>query len=243
MVILLASAITIIGDAGAAPISFSSPVQQTTLIELYTSEGCNSCPPADRWLSQYKNNEHLWTQIVPVAFHVDYWDYLGWRDRFSSAEFSKRQYQYKQHDYVDVIYTPGIMRNGREWRGWLNAEKLVPRAGEHVGRLEVVINNDDAIANFESAAHRQEALTLNVALLGFQLTSNVAAGENNGKLLSHDFVVLRFRQQNAVPENDRYHWQLDNVLSNRPDKAQALALWVSEINDPTPVQAAGGWLK
>lgn len=135
------------------------------------------------------------------------------------------------------------MRNGREWRGWFNAEKLVLKTGERVGTLEIAINNDNATANFEPATHRREALTLNVALLGFQLTSNVAAGENSGKLLSHDFVVLRFRQQNAAPQRDRYQWQLKNMLSDSPDKAQALALWVSETNDPTPLQATGGWLK
>ena len=89
--ILFISAFSTVDCVVAAPVSFSSPVQQATLIELYTSEGCSSCPPADSWLSQFKDNEHLWTQIVPVSFHVDYWDNLGWRDRFSSAEFSRRQ--------------------------------------------------------------------------------------------------------------------------------------------------------
>jgi len=66
-------------------VTFTSPSQQTTLLELYTSEGCSSCPPADQWLSTLKNNPRLWKEIIPVAFHVDYWNDLGWKDEFSRA--------------------------------------------------------------------------------------------------------------------------------------------------------------
>ena len=61
--------------------TFESGVTRTTLLELFTSEGCSSCPPAEKWLSQLKSNPDLWKKIVPIAFHVDYWDHLGWRDR------------------------------------------------------------------------------------------------------------------------------------------------------------------
>ena len=78
---LIATA-AIANHATAASLTLSSQEQRTTLIELYTSEGCSSCPPADRWLSRLKDDPRLWKQIVPLAFHVDYWNYLGWRDRF-----------------------------------------------------------------------------------------------------------------------------------------------------------------
>src|SRR5712692_2905929 len=79
---------------GSEPITFESGATQTTLLELFTSEGCSSCPAAEKWLSQFKTNSDLWKRIVPVAFHVDYWDNLGWPDRFAKAEFTDRQRRY-----------------------------------------------------------------------------------------------------------------------------------------------------
>ena len=82
-------------SAWAQTTHISSTAEQTMLLELYTSEGCSSCPPADHWLSKFKQDSRLWRQIVPVAFHVDYWDYLGWGDRFAKAEFTQRQQHYQ----------------------------------------------------------------------------------------------------------------------------------------------------
>src|SRR5689334_11142529 len=75
----------------AAPASFQSFETQTPLLELFTSEGCSSCPPAEKWLTGLKPSSGLWKDFVPVAFHVDYWDYLGWRDPWSSKTFTDRQ--------------------------------------------------------------------------------------------------------------------------------------------------------
>ncbi|MGJ8664273.1 MAG: DUF1223 domain-containing protein, partial [Marinicella sp.] len=80
----------------AAQWETSSADEQTTLIELFTSEGCSSCPPADAFLSQFQNSDDLWNQYIPIAFHVDYWDYIGWKDVFASPEFSARQRSHKQ---------------------------------------------------------------------------------------------------------------------------------------------------
>lgn len=78
------------------PIIFKSSQRQTALLELYTSEACGSCPPAELWLSRLKNVNGLWSEFVPVAFHVDYWSNLGWRDKFSKREFTLRQQNYAQ---------------------------------------------------------------------------------------------------------------------------------------------------
>ncbi len=101
-----------------ADIIIHSDVTQSNLIELYTSEGCSSCPPADRWLSTLKEHPALWQRLVPIAFHVDYWDYIGWKDRFSQSEFSARQRQYVKENALPTVYTPGIMSNGKEWRNF-----------------------------------------------------------------------------------------------------------------------------
>jgi hypothetical protein len=91
--VLLAVAFRIAPAAGEA-MMFTSPTTQVPLIELYTSEGCSSCPPADRWLSALTQDARLWQGMVPVAFHVDYWDDIGWKDRFASPNHGLRQRHY-----------------------------------------------------------------------------------------------------------------------------------------------------
>ena len=105
------------GSFGHA-VSFKSATEQTGMLELYTSEGCSSCPPADSWLSSLKNEDGLWREFIPLAFHVDYWDYIGWKDRFASPKNSNRQRQYARGQSLKTVYTPGFLYNGEEWRGW-----------------------------------------------------------------------------------------------------------------------------
>src|SRR5437867_10582189 len=81
-------------QTAAAPISFQSQQNRTALLELYTSEGCSSCPPAEAWLSKLKDAPGLWRDFVPIAFHVDYWDSLGWKDPFAIKAYSERQRDY-----------------------------------------------------------------------------------------------------------------------------------------------------
>jgi hypothetical protein len=83
-----------------------------------------SCPPADEWLGRQKEATELWQRLIPLAFHVDYWDYLGWWDRFASAEFSQRQRDYRHSGGLGSVYTPGVVVNGQEWRGWYRGESI-----------------------------------------------------------------------------------------------------------------------
>ena len=96
-------------------ITFQSTDEQTSLLELFTSEGCSSCPPAETWLSGLKAAPGLWKEFVPVAFHVDYWDYLGWRDPWGAKTFSLRQHAYAKTWRIDSVYTPAFILNGKEW--------------------------------------------------------------------------------------------------------------------------------
>src|SRR5580698_1073863 len=99
-------------------VRFQSPPTQTALLELYTSEGCSSCPPAEDWLNRLKSSPGLWTDFVPLAFHVDYWDRLGWSDPWASTSFSDRQRSYTKLWRGHSLYTPGFVLNGKEWRDW-----------------------------------------------------------------------------------------------------------------------------
>src|SRR6266568_5478088 len=129
-----ATAITIT-RVQAARITFQSEERQTSLIELYTSEGCSSCPPAEAWLSRLKESPGLWRDFVPLAFHVDYWDYLGWGDPWANKSFSDRQRAYAKQWRSDSVYTPGFVLNGKEWRDW-SLSKSIPTSTAKPGTLK-----------------------------------------------------------------------------------------------------------
>ena len=123
----------------AESIIFQSGETQTSLLELYSSEGCSSCPPAEKWLTGLKEAPGLWRAFVPVCFHVDYWDYLGWKDDLASPQFTKRQRTSAQYLKLDSVYTPGFLVNGREWRGWFDGKKSFPLTSEKIGQLKVTM--------------------------------------------------------------------------------------------------------
>lgn len=234
-----------------ASVSFNltSNAEQTLLLELYTSEGCSSCPPADRWLSKFKQDPRLWKLIVPVAFHVDYWNYLGWSDKFSRLEFSSRQRQYASLRYANTVYTPGFFQNGREWRGWFSKPSIelntAAQAKNNVGVLTVSISDNKLSAKFSPSRESKWPLKLNVAQLGLGIKSKIEDGENEGKTFTHDFVVLSHQIFIGRGIKNVHHWDTNFnrlTLDNGHTKSNALAIWVTAGDDPTPIQAVGGEL-
>src|SRR5215470_16952774 len=152
--------------------TFESGETQNSLVELFTSEGCSSCPPAEKWMSALKSSEDLWKKTVPVVFHVDYWNHLGWRDRFAKPEFTLRQQRYAAAWGGDSVYTPGFVVNGKEWRAWF--DNAVPLTSTKVGVLRVSIGENGKVsATFAADTMQARPLTLNAALLGNDLESNV----------------------------------------------------------------------
>lgn len=229
-----------------ADVNLTSTEKRTTLIELYTSEGCSSCPPADRWMSTLKTDPRLWNEIIPVAFHVDYWDYLGWKDRFANSEHSARQRSYERTDAVRSVYTPGFVVDGREWRGWFTSRPLPLAEKPNAGILAAHIDSRKISITYSSRTISTKPMLVNVAWLGFDLSTDVAAGENRHRKLPHDFVVLSFRSFPAPAATEEnvtgivQRWEID---AQRPDaKKIGLAIWVSRDNNPAPVQAVGGWV-
>lgn len=116
-------------------LTLQSPLERVNLMELYTSHGCSSCPPADAWLRKLESHPRLWRELIPLAFHVDYWDHLGWSDRFASPAFSNRQREHRHRGVIRSVYTPGFLLNGREWRQWFSRPELELPLNEKVGRL------------------------------------------------------------------------------------------------------------
>jgi hypothetical protein len=225
------------------PKTFESGDMQSSLIELFTSEGCSSCPPAEKWLSGLKSNQDLWKKIIPVAFHVDYWDHLGWRDRFAKPEFTSRQHRYAAAWGGDSVYTPSFVVNGKEWRDWFGGNAM-PITSTKVGVLRVSVGDDGKVsATFAPDTMQARPLALNVALLGNDLESDVKRGENSGHKLRHDFVVLQLAKSEMTNQGNL--WTGTAWLSSNAGtyKATALAAWVKSGEIAPPIQATGGWLK
>lgn len=168
-----------------------STAQQTQLIELYTSEGCNSCPPADRWLSTLKGRPG----VVAAAFHVDYWDSLGWKDRFASAAYSARQAENLSAAGARFSYTPQVLVNGRDWRQW----PVLP-ASNVMAPVQIRLMREGGqrvVAQVQAMAGAPTTLAAWWALLEDGHVSAVNAGENRGVTLQHDHVVRAYGRQAA----------------------------------------------
>lgn len=237
------SAMTAIG----APLQFQSSTRQTALVELYTSEGCSSCPPAEAWLSRLKTAPALWSDFVPVAFHVDYWDYLGWRDQWASKQFSDRQRDYAQSWQSENIYTPEFALNGKEWSGWrgsFGGRGDPPARGGEAGVLTVVSQDTNHWqVRFVPALRGGSGYEVHAALLLSGLGADVKSGENAGHHLRHDFVAIALIHQPLVRENDGFTGPISiAAVPNKPEGKLALAAWVTQSGTLAPVQAVGGWL-
>ena len=228
----------------AAPMQFQSPDRQVALVELYTSEGCSSCPPAESWLSGLKGKPGLWSEFVPVAFHVDYWNYLGWRDPWSSKPYSDRQRDYAGAWGSETIYTPEFVLNGKEWHNWFGMRGAPGVSGTKTGILKITSEDTNHWqVNFRPAAAGTTALEVNATLLAGGLGSDVKAGENAGRHLQHDFVVLKLIQQPLTGKDGEFKGAFTMTAGRNPPEGNlALAVWVTRNGSLKPVQSVGGWL-
>ena len=223
-------------------LEFTSGAQQTQLIELYTSEGCSSCPPADRWLSQFKTSTQLWQDFVPVAYHVDYWDYIGWKDRFASPSYSNRQRKYARENSLRTVYTPGFVYNGKEWRNWFVRRLLDFPDARETGILKLNVQDQNVSVDFDPISKSQQPSRVHVALLGFDVKTQVDAGENHGRTLTHDFVVLGLDNATMNRNGELFSATLDLPKAKVKSNRYAVAAWVSSANAQAPLQSVGGWL-
>lgn len=224
-------------NARAGELSFTSKTRETHLLELFISEGCSSCPPAEAWLGKLTSDGRLWQDFVPVAFHVDYWDNLGWKDRFAKPEWTQRQRGYASRWGNSSVYTPGFVLDGREWQDW--AGKLSFPVKENAGLLTARTNGDTVIVNFQPPTNFNGG-SAHVAWLGFNLSSEVRAGENAGHSLHHDFVVLRHAASPLLRDING-SWKAEVRSSAANADSDAIACWVE--TDGLPIQATGGWLR
>jgi len=204
--------LTACGVATAAQCSAKSTGHRVPLLELYTSEGCNSCPPADRWFSALPTRGLTPDRVAALAFHVDYWNYLGWKDPFSKSEHSSRQRAASVRNKSRFVYTPQLLLDGRDYRRGLFRDDFTDRVnaiGQENARAMIVIDQvadaDETVTvhvtvAVTDATQRQGARAY-VALYENNLSNRVTAGENRGERLHHDFVVRELLPaQSVVPD-------------------------------------------
>ena len=172
-----------------ADCSAQSVAMHPHLVELYTSEGCSSCPPADAWLRDLPGN----AGVVALAFHVDYWDSLGWRDRFADARYSDRQRQQARRDLTESVYMPQVVLDGRSWQGWYRGTGLPAAQDSQLAmKMTVVLATSSLQLHLDSTVPDgiyAGAYRNFVVLTEDGLSSEVHAGENRGVTLRHDHVV------------------------------------------------------
>jgi len=243
VLIMLLIAARSVAAAGEVSQEFISSDRRVALIELFTSEGCSSCPPADRWVSDLKTNPALWTKFAPVAFHVDYWDQIGWRDRFARADYSDRQRRYAAEGGARVVYTPGVFRNGKEWHGWRAGTAPILQPSSTVGELSIRVDGHQVAALFYPTKMHGEELQLHLAVLGMNLETQVRAGENKGRLLRHDFVALGMTSVSLTRSGAAYRVTTSLPEAGNETDSHALVAWVSETTSQAPIQSVGGFLQ
>ena len=191
--IITALALLLTNPAAASTCSAESGKSRVALLELYTSEGCDSCPSTDRWFSRLPQRGYTPQQVLALAFHVDYWNYLGWKDPYAQAQFSARQREASRRNQARVVYTPQLLLDGTDYRRGMFDDDLGRRinAGKAPGaQISMSIDTRDTQPRLRARISTvSDSVQAYAAIYENNLVTEVAAGENRGKRLRHDFVV------------------------------------------------------
>ena len=207
----------------SACVKHSDESTRTPLVELYTSEGCSSCPPADKWLSALVPKVVAAEELVALAFHVDYWDRLGWRDRFAAPAYTSRQYEVAKINRSGFVFTPQVVVAGRNYGAWggssvqkeLRAERaLLPDANIVLTQKPVAADK----AEFEVQAQLRQGVSakevrIYAALFQNGLVSDVGKGENSGSRLRHDYVVRSLLASKVIDQSGKIKFKDSFVLA------------------------------
>ena len=205
-----------------------SATQPPAIVELYTSEGCSSCPPADRWLSTLKGR----SDVIALAFHVNYWDRLGWPDRFATPATTERQHQQAQTSGSSYVYTPQVVLNGRDWRNWSGTAPTKPP----ISSVALALHRDGSTVTASIGAS-SERLAGYWAVLEDGHSSRVKAGENAGETLKHDHVVTLYKPVEAWASRDAAKQLTLALPAASAGAARRVVFVVTDAASQRPVQA------
>ena len=239
-ILLVASIIANNTLAQTSQCSATSGQYITPVVEVFTSEGCSSCPPADNWASSFKEKAAAGDVVVQV-FHVGYWDYIGWVDRFAAPAYTQRQREVAAKNKLLSIYTPQAVLNGKDWPDWHG--KTLSSNSQELAKANISI--------IQTSADRFDAtVTPLPALVGaswsayWTLTehghnSKVLAGENAREFLKHDFVVRQLVQAGDYKSSDASVHKLSfNSITRTPGHPRQINLVVTDNKTGRTLQAA-----
>lgn len=164
--------------------------EPVVVVELYTSQGCSSCPPADEFLSMLASDP----RILPLALHVDYWDYIGWEDKFALAQFTDRQKAYAHAVGSRTIYTPQLIIGGADRIEGYSPEETAERLRDHLGaatpvRLTVTREGDKLVIRAEADPPLTEPVRVQLVRYKPEETVTIERGENAGKTITYRNIV------------------------------------------------------
>jgi hypothetical protein len=250
---ILIAALAALLQAAAPPALGATSCRATSgpslrpLIELFTSEGCDSCPAADRWLAAQFPPSSRDPRAIALAFHVDYWDRLGWVDRFASHAYTERQYTAMRANRASFVYTPQVLLQGRDFPGWRQPradaiDAVARRPARAVLTIDatvlpatVAVRVDAAIADAALRADSQ----LFVAYVDSGLVSEVKAGENRGKRLAHEHVVRSLQPAGVADADGRIRANIDVGRPAEAGSDAAIVAFVQRRSDGDVLQALG----
>jgi hypothetical protein len=180
-----------------------SPGNRVVLLELYTSEGCSSCPPADQFLTELKKAGISDKHLIPLVFHVSYWDYIGWKDPFANKKYDARQRELAQKSRKKSVYTPQFVLSGEDYRSYASfnedvnklAKQKATVALELSARLLTGNGSQDQLQldlKTDISSSEMKDVGFYLVIIENNLVSDVDDGENDGKRLQHDYVVRKY---------------------------------------------------
>jgi hypothetical protein len=209
-----------LAQAAASPSCSTSAMSPRRVVELYTSEGCNSCPPADQWLAALPRDG----SVLALAFHVDYWDDLGWRDHFADPAYTARQRALQSTSGARFIYTPQFVVDGRDFPGWRYlAPASIGSGALPTAPASLRLRRDGMQLVAEvGAASGGARLAGYWALLEDGHQSQVGAGENAGHLLRHEHVVRRYAPVGPWAADSPRQWTWPVPMAAAGHAAQAV---------------------
>ena len=235
-------------QALAAECYATSGAQRVAVLELYTSEGCDSCPPADAWIRELPAKKLTPARVIPLAFHVDYWDYIGWRDPYSQAYFGERQRQHGRRRGASFVFTPQLLLNGQNYRRapfFDDIESRIKTINQMKPQADIRLRLSHTGASLDSRIEvsvdgepYQRRAQIYIAIYENNLVTAVTAGENKGRTLRHDFVVRELVGPLTLNEgSNRRHIHSFQINSRWKPQDIYLAVFVQNSDSGDILQA------
>ncbi|MCC1484194.1 DUF1223 domain-containing protein [Winogradskyella immobilis] len=211
------------------------------VLELFTSQGCSSCPPADRLLKKVKSDN-----VITLSYHVDYWNYIGWKDPFSKADFTAKQERYAQKFYSSSIYTPQVVVNGREHFVGSNSSKLnnkIAFYSKNPSSQNIVVSNvkktDEDYVNFNYGIEGNLTdRNLRVVLVIDERTTDIKRGENRNLVLTNSNIVVAEQEFSVNKTEGKGSIRIPEIVTEKDKLSLVLIVETDELDITAATQTA-----